>query len=137
MNPARTYKKRLLDPRWQRSREDADVTTATCTQYRRSLVTGAIVAGALTRYNVHGNPIVAHYVTDGDYVHTGGCFDTFLTEQWNTGGYAEDHAALGYLSYHDTVWEVIVGLGGWTVEWSSREELPDGATCITCGKAVL
>lgn len=94
-------------------------------------------------FHVVGNPILAHYVTDGDWCHPGECFTTFLDEQWNTGSYE-----LGYHRYRlDAVWEAIIEVGGWTLEWTEvhsdwfREENPEfdphTQPCYTCGKALL
>lgn len=109
-----------------------------------TLVTGRIVAGALTRYNVHNNPIVAHYVTDREWVHPGRCFDTFLDDQWATGSY---ELASEYDTPHDAVWHAIIEIGGWTLEYNEletewfQEENPgfDAHTtsCRECGKSLL
>lgn len=92
-----------------------------------ALVTGRIERGTITSYRVVGNPIIAHYVLDDEWTHPGTCLTKLLDIQYATGGYPD----------RELVWDTLVELGAWTVEWSSREELPDGATCITCGKAVL
>lgn len=111
---------------------------------KTALVTGSIESGTLVGYRPVGNPFVAMYVTEDEWVHPGKCFDKFLDDQWATGGY---ELASEFDTPHDCVWHEIVMLGGWTLEYNElseewfQEEHPEfdahTTTCRECRKALL